>query len=65
MKSAEGGTEIEVGPPCGEFFIDLTESHERPLMLISAGVGITPLLSILLSVSGFNLSAKSFSFMAR
>ena len=47
---AKEGTEIEVGPPCGEFFIDLTERHERPLMLISAGVGITPLLSMLLSV---------------
>jgi nitric oxide dioxygenase len=44
---AEQRTEIEVGPPCGEFFIDLTERHERPLMLISAGVGITPMLSIL------------------
>jgi nitric oxide dioxygenase len=49
-KSAKEGTEIEVGPPCGEFFIDLTERHERPLMLLSAGVGITPLLSMLLSV---------------
>jgi nitric oxide dioxygenase len=49
-EKAEKGTEIEVGPPCGEFFIDLTERHERPLMLISAGVGITPMLSILLSV---------------
>jgi len=43
------GTEIELGPPCGEFFIDPTEKHERPLMLISAGVGITPMLSILQS----------------
>jgi nitric oxide dioxygenase len=49
-RSASEGTEIEVGPPCGEFFIDLTEKHERPLMLLSAGVGITPLLSMLLSV---------------
>ncbi|MGB8464920.1 MAG: NO-inducible flavohemoprotein [Terrimicrobiaceae bacterium] len=49
-EKAEKGTEIEVGPPCGEFFIDLTERHERPVMLLSAGVGITPLLSMLLSV---------------
>jgi nitric oxide dioxygenase len=49
-RSAREGTEIEVGPPCGEFFIDLTEKHERPLMLLSAGVGITPLLSMLLGV---------------
>ena len=30
------------GPPCGEFFIDLTEKHERPLMLLSAGGVLTP-----------------------
>jgi len=49
-RSAKEGTEIETGPPCGEFFIDLTEKHERPLMLLSAGVGVTPLLSMLLGV---------------
>lgn len=43
------GFEIEVGPPCGEFFLDLTEAHQRPLVLISAGVGITPTLSMLLA----------------
>ena len=49
-ESAREGTEVEVGPPCGEFFLDLSERHERPLMLLSAGVGITPVLSILSSV---------------
>jgi nitric oxide dioxygenase len=44
------GTTLEVGPPCGEFFLDLTERHQRPLVLISAGVGITPVLSMLYSV---------------
>lgn len=43
------GSNIEVGPPCGEFFFDPSEKHERPLMLVSAGVGITPTLSILAS----------------
>ena len=41
------GATIEVGPPCGEFFLDVTEKHDRPLVLIAAGVGITPLLSML------------------
>lgn len=41
------GDTLEVGPPCGEFFLDTTEHHERPLVLLSAGVGITPLLSML------------------
>lgn len=44
------GDVVEVGPPCGEFFLDLTEHHERPLVLLSAGVGITPVLAMLESV---------------
>lgn len=43
------GDRIEVGPPCGEFFFDPSEHHQRPLVLLSAGVGITPVMSILLS----------------
>ncbi len=43
------GAEIEVAPPCGEFFLDVNEKHERPLVLLAAGVGITPILSILLT----------------
>ena len=42
----EGDT-LEVGPPCGDFFLDLSEHHERPLVLLSAGVGITPVLAML------------------
>ncbi len=41
------GDSLEVGPPCGEFFLDTTEHHARPLVLLSAGVGITPVLSML------------------
>jgi nitric oxide dioxygenase len=44
------GSEIEVGPPCGEFFLDPAEHHERPLVLLSAGVGITPVLAMLEAV---------------
>lgn len=43
------GDILEIAPPCGEFFLDLTEKHERPLVLLAAGIGITPLLSMLLS----------------
>ena len=45
----EVGDLIEVGPPCGEFFLNLNNHHERPLVLLAAGVGITPILSILKS----------------
>lgn len=47
--SVEVGSEIEIAPPCGEFFLDVTEQHNRPLVLLAAGVGITPIMSILLS----------------
>ncbi|MFT4176639.1 MAG: NO-inducible flavohemoprotein [Luteolibacter sp.] len=50
LHGLEEGAEIEIGPPCGEFFLDLTEHHQRPLVLLSAGVGITPVLAMLESV---------------
>jgi len=43
------GATLQIAPPCGEFFLDVTEKHERPLVLLAAGVGITPILSMLLS----------------
>lgn len=48
-RDVQVGHALEVGPPCGEFFLDVTEQHPRPLVLLSAGVGITPVLSMLLS----------------
>lgn len=45
----EAGDTIEIAPPCGEFFLDVTEKHDRPLVLLAAGVGITPIISILLA----------------
>ncbi len=43
----EVGAILEVGPPCGEFFLDTNKPTERPLVLLAAGVGITPILSML------------------
>ncbi len=48
-ENVKEGDSLEVGPPCGEFFLDVTEKHQRPLVLLSAGVGITPTLSMLLA----------------
>lgn len=48
----EVGAELEIAPPCGEFFLDVTEKHERPLVLMAAGVGITPIFSILQAALG-------------
>lgn len=41
------GDRLEIGPPCGEFFLNTNDRHERPLVLLAAGIGITPILSIL------------------
>ncbi len=43
----EIGDTLEIGSPCGEFFLNVNDRHERPLVLLAAGVGITPILSIL------------------
>lgn len=40
------GAKLEVGPPCGEFFLS-DERTDRPLVLISGGVGVTAVLSML------------------
>lgn len=44
----EIGSKVKISPPCGDFFLDITEKHTRPLILLAAGIGITPILSILL-----------------
>ncbi len=41
------GDVLEIGPPCGKFILEKTEDASRPLVLISGGVGITPMLSML------------------
>nr|WP_221320170.1 globin domain-containing protein [Chitinivorax tropicus] len=39
------GDWLEVGPPSGEFTLDQTT--DRPILLLGAGVGVTPLVSML------------------
>jgi nitric oxide dioxygenase len=40
------GETLEIGPPCGEFTLDAESAGERPIVLVSGGIGITPLLSM-------------------
>lgn len=48
-KGVDIGHKIELAPPCGEFFLDINEKPNRPLVLLAAGIGVTPILSMLLS----------------
>lgn len=43
---ARAGAELEIAPPCGEFVFDPSSGETRPLVLISGGIGVTPLLSM-------------------
>jgi nitric oxide dioxygenase len=46
----EGDT-LQVGPPCGEFTLNPAETSDRPIVLLSGGIGITPILSMLKSLA--------------
>ncbi|MBB3659417.1 nitric oxide dioxygenase [Rhizobium sp. BK650] len=47
--SAEIGTILEVTPPAGDFY--LPEEPQRSVVLISGGVGLTPMVSILEAIT--------------
>jgi nitric oxide dioxygenase len=42
---AKAGTVLRVAPPAGEFF--LSDHPERPVVLLSGGVGLTPMVAML------------------
>ncbi len=44
-KNLNEGDIVRLAPPCGDFFIDIDKT--TPVTLISAGVGLTPMLSML------------------
>lgn len=57
----QAGDVIEVSPPHGEFFLEKVDSSS-PLVLISAGVGLTPLVSILNTLVS-NKSSRTVSWV--
>lgn len=54
------GDVLEVGPPCGEFTLDVERVGERPVVLLSGGIGITPLLSMLHSLTANQVAAPVY-----
>ncbi|MGE4430441.1 MAG: NO-inducible flavohemoprotein [Sphingobium sp.] len=46
---AVAGTVLKVAPPAGEFF--LADSPERPVVLLSGGVGLTPMVAMLEAIA--------------
>jgi nitric oxide dioxygenase len=46
---ARAGTVLKVAPPAGEFFLD--ERDDGPVVLLSGGVGFTPMMSMLETIS--------------
>ncbi len=46
---AKPGTELRVAPPAGDFF--LPEKAVRPVVLLSGGVGLTPMMAMLETVA--------------
>ncbi|WP_102225408.1 NO-inducible flavohemoprotein [Acidimangrovimonas sediminis] len=49
----EVGAEVDVAAPAGEFFLDPTDKRE--VVLLSGGVGLTPMISMLESYGGGDL----------
>ena len=45
----EVGDLIELGPPCGDFFLKISHHNDCPLVLLAGGIGITPIFSIMKS----------------
>jgi nitric oxide dioxygenase len=48
--TTEVGQILKVAPPAGEFF--LNEESPRPVVLLSGGVGLTPMMSMLETIAG-------------
>lgn len=48
-ESVDVGAILELAPPAGEFFLDFESDQTRPLVLVAAGVGITPIYPMLLT----------------
>lgn len=55
---AQVGTILKVAPPAGEFF--LAEHPERPVVLLSGGVGLTPMVAMLETIAARHKDVQTF-----
>jgi nitric oxide dioxygenase len=55
---AQVGTVLKVAPPAGEFF--LAEHPERPVVLLSGGVGLTPMVAMLETIAARHTAVRTF-----
>ncbi|KAF7165205.1 hypothetical protein CNMCM5623_009471 [Aspergillus felis] len=56
------GDLVEVSHPCGDFFLSSTEAS-HPIVLLSAGVGVTPLMSILNTITDSPSNQRKIHFI--
>jgi nitric oxide dioxygenase len=50
----QAGDTLEIGPPCGEFTLNPAGVGNRPIVLLSGGIGLTPVLSMLTALAHQN-----------
>jgi nitric oxide dioxygenase len=54
------GDTLSIGPPCGQFTLDPTQVTARAIALISGGIGITPLMSMLKCLAHHRVSTPIY-----
>ncbi|KAJ5101346.1 hypothetical protein NUU61_003568 [Penicillium alfredii] len=57
------GDTVKVSHPCGDFFLSATDEPAHPVVLISAGVGLTPLTSIFNTLTSKPSSNRKLHFI--
>jgi nitric oxide dioxygenase len=58
--AVQPGDMLNIGPPCGQFTLDPTQMTGRVIALISGGIGITPLMSMLKSLAHHRVAAPTY-----
>ncbi|KAJ5594658.1 uncharacterized protein N7459_000866 [Penicillium hispanicum] len=61
--SFDQGDTLAVSHPCGDFFLSAASEPSHPVVLISAGVGLTPLTSMLNSLTSTSAAGRRLHFI--